>query len=117
MALQALRPLCRKHGGNGRVHLRGVALVQGRDQRVLVGKVLVERTHAHTCALGHQIGVGGGVAAFCKNASRGLQNGLDRGKGTRLPWLLAGLGRLPLRRLRMRVFNASHGSYSPGHVI
>jgi len=65
-------------------HLTRVALVQRGDERVLVREVLVERTHAHAGQLGHRVGGGGRVAAFDQNASRGVEDGPNRGLGTRL---------------------------------
>ena len=76
---QAWRRGARQDGFHGRVHFYRVPFMQGRDQGILVGKVLVDGADADPGAFGNQIGIGSCIAALAQNASRSFKNCIDQG--------------------------------------
>ena len=59
------------------------------EQRVLVREVLVERPHRDIGIVGNVIGGGRGAPLLVENASRSIEDPLDRATGTFLTWSLA----------------------------
>ena len=54
------------------------------EKRILVREVLIERPDRHLGFVGDVVGGGSGVTLLVEDASRGIENALDRETGTLL---------------------------------
>jgi hypothetical protein len=64
---------------------------RSKDQGILVGEILVQRTDADAGRLGHEIGIGLGIATLDEHARHGIKDGIDHRPRTRLARFFSGL--------------------------
>src|SRR5262245_44807219 len=83
-APQGAGPRAREPVLEGVEHLLDVPLEECGDDRLLAGKVLVERSDAHTSPIGDAVGARRVVPLPYENASGRGEDGLDRGLGALL---------------------------------